>query len=866
MTIRIVYFFSAMNFSISRLGFICFSIWIFILVNPANSQVHSDATLPISTTVSSDGNSKFTITDGTQMGNNLFHSFHEFSIPTNDSVIFNASSSIINIIGRVTGNQSSFIDGLLQVTGQANLFFLNPNGIIFGKNAVLDLNGSFLATTAQAIRFADGQVFSATPSPTDSLLTVSVPIGLQFGTKSNAIVIQESKLNVPSQQTLGFVGGDLSLIRADVRAPGGRIELGSVGQQGEVTINQNTPGYRLEYEKVKDFRDIRLSEGTLVDVSDTLLSGVEVGSGAVQVFGRQLTLTDGSLISSFTAGEKPGKALTINTSESVGLLGTGNLVINSSSGNITSSGLTTITYGNGNAGDINITTPKLTLRDGGAIATRTELIPQINTKPVGNSGNLIINAPHSVTLAGSSPLINGNGFIFSGLSLETQTAGNAGDLSLTTGLLTLTGGAGITAQTISSGQGGNLNITASKSVNLTGQGTDIVFSPDGTPTFVPFPSSLNVTSEGSGKAGNLSLTTPQLTVTNNAEITASSLNIGNGGNLEINANQIELNNQGKLLASSEGTGQAGNLDIQVDQLKLDNGSKITVSSSGTGNAGNLNIKANNVFLDNQSQLIAETVTGEGGNITLDLSEILLLRNNSLISATAGTEGGGGDGGNIDINAKFVVGFPGENSDIIANAFTGQGGNIQINALGIFGIEPRESLTPLSDITASSTFGQFGIVSINRVDVDPQSSLLTLPAEVIDPRDLIVQACAQGGEFSQGEFYVTGRGGLPTNPQQNLEVNTGLTNLGYPGTNSIVSPESSLNNSPAIAENTRPIQQQAQTIVEAQGWFRNSHGKIVLTAQAAPETANPVGVSPPTCHDLSKYFSIRPLSSDYSVAR
>jgi large exoprotein involved in heme utilization and adhesion len=403
-------------------------------------------------------------------------------------------------------------------------------------------------------------------------------------------------------------------------------------------------------------------------------------------------------------------------------------------------------------------------------------------------------------------------------------------------------------------------------INLSGQGIDIDVAPDGTETFFTSPSSLTATSEGSGKAGNLSLITPQLTVTNNAEITASTSKMGNGGNLEINANQIELNNQGKLLASSEGTGQAGNLDIQADQVRLDNGSKITVSSSGTGNAGNLNIKANNVFLDNQSQLIAETATGEGGNITLDLSEILLLRNNSLISATAGTEGGGGNGGNIDINAKFVVGFPGENSDIIANAFTGQGGNIQINALGIFGIEPRESLTPLSDITASSTFGQFGIVSINRVDVDPQSSLLTLPAEVINPRDLIVQACAQGGEFSQGEFYVTGRGGLPTNPQQNLEVNTGLTNLGYPGTTSIVSPESSVNNPPAIAKSTQSIQPQSQTIVEAQGWFRNSHGKIVLTAQAAPESANPVGVSPPTCHDLSKYFSIRPLSGDYSVAR
>ncbi len=845
-----------MNFHFSsRLPLFFVGICFFLLPSPVNSQVVSDNTLTVTTTVTSNDKLNFFITNGTKVGTNLFHSFQDFSIPNNGSAVFSNPASIINIIGRVTGNQSSFIDGLLQVTGQANLFFINPNGIIFGKNASFDMSGSFLATTANSIRFADGQLFSATPQSTDSLLTITVPVGLQFGTRANAIAIQQSTLSLSPERTLGFLGGDLSLVRANVSVPGGRIELGSVGANSEVIITQSNLGYILGYEGVNNFKGIQLSEGTFIDVTDfaPIVGGIEVGSGSVQIFGRRLSLTDGSAISSFTLGEKPGKALIINTSESVELLGTGNSVNNESTV-IGSSNLATVTVRKGKGGDINITTQKLTIRDGAGISTGTRISS-------GNSGNLTINASDFVALSGSSPFTG-----VSSISVSTNTTGNAGNLTLNTGTLNITGGGKISAQTQNSGQGGNLNITASKLINLSGQGIDIDVAPDGTETFFTSPSSLTATSEGSGKAGNLSLITPQLTVTNNAEITASTSKMGNGGNLEINANQIELNNQGKLLASSEGTGQAGNLDIQADQVRLDNGSKITVSSSGTGNAGNLNIKANNVFLDNQSQLIAETATGEGGNITLDLSEILLLRNNSLISATAGTEGGGGNGGNIDINAKFVVGFPGENSDIIANAFTGQGGNIQINALGIFGIEPRESLTPLSDITASSTFGQFGIVSINRVDVDPQSSLLTLPAEVINPRDLIVQACAQGGEFSQGEFYVTGRGGLPTNPQQNLEVNTGLTNLGYPGTTSIVSPESSVNNPPAIAKSTQSIQPQSQTIVEAQGWFRNSHGKIVLTAQAAPESANPVGVSPPTCHDLSKYFSIRPLSGDYSVAR
>ena len=170
-----------MKFFLCQLSLIYFFISSLSLLNRAEAQVSGDRSLEIPTTVTNSDNLNFVITNGTQVGSNLFHSFQEFSIPNNGSAIFNSPVSIINIIGRVTGNQPSFIDGSLQVVGQANLFFLNPNGIIFGKNGTLDLNGSFLATTAQAILFADGQAFGSTPAPTDSLLTVSVPIGLQFG-------------------------------------------------------------------------------------------------------------------------------------------------------------------------------------------------------------------------------------------------------------------------------------------------------------------------------------------------------------------------------------------------------------------------------------------------------------------------------------------------------------------------------------------------------------------------------------------------------------------------------------------------------------------------------------------------------------
>ena len=211
-----------MNSIPARLRLTCIGILLLSWISPVQAQISSDGTLPTPTTVTSNNNLYFTITNGTQAGNNLFHSFQEFSIPTNGSAIFDTPNSVKNIIGRVTGNNASFLDGSLLVNSQANLFFLNPNGIIFGRNAILNINGSFLATTAEALLFSNGQVFSANPSPTDSLLTVSVPVGLQFGSRTNGITVQQSQLSLPSQKTLGLVGGELSLTRANLSVSGGK--------------------------------------------------------------------------------------------------------------------------------------------------------------------------------------------------------------------------------------------------------------------------------------------------------------------------------------------------------------------------------------------------------------------------------------------------------------------------------------------------------------------------------------------------------------------------------------------------------------------------------------------------------------------
>ena len=153
------------------------------------AQVTADGTL--STTVTSADQRNFVIEQGDRSGGNLFHSFRDFSVSTGGSAHFNNAADVQNIFARVTGGNVSNIDGLIRANGAANLFLLNPSGILFGANAALNIGGSFMGTTATSVRFADGVEFSADSTGT-SLLTVSVPIGLQMGQNPGAITVNNT--------------------------------------------------------------------------------------------------------------------------------------------------------------------------------------------------------------------------------------------------------------------------------------------------------------------------------------------------------------------------------------------------------------------------------------------------------------------------------------------------------------------------------------------------------------------------------------------------------------------------------------------------------------------------------------------------
>ncbi len=738
---------------------------------PIGAQIVPDSTIPNPSVVTPEGNTSV-INGGTVSGGNLFHSFEQFSVLTGNTTYFNNAVDIHNIISRVTGGSVSNIDGQLKANGTANLFVLNPNGIMFGDQASLNIGGSFVATTASAIKFADGTEFSATPVQSSPLLTVSVPVGLQFGSTPGRIIVQGQGqgirkntdlidtsvgLRVQPDQTLALVGGDVVIEGGTLKTAGGRIELGSVAHNSFVSLTPIAQGIALGYESVSSFRDIQLSEAAAVDASG-------LGGGNIQVRGRQVTLTNGSQIEASTLGSQPGGTLNVIASDAVELIGR-------SANTQSPSGLVTATYpgATGTGGNLTLSTGRLILRDGAQIGT--------STFSSGAAGTLVVTASDLVELSGTSA----PGQVGSGLftAVFPGATGAGGNLILDTRRLIVRDGTVVNAATFGDGRAGTLAVSASESVELIGTSAD-------------------------GRVPSV------------------------------------------LTARTRGTASAGDLRISTGQLIVRDGAQVTVSSTGSGDAGNLEVKAHSIFLDNNGQLIARTASGNGGNIILDVRDLLLQRRNSQIATDA--RGGTGNGGNIDINSQFIVAVPDENSDITANAVRGRGGNINITTSGIYGQEFRPTLTPLSDITASSEFGVNGSVQINTPDVDPSRGLTNLPEQLVDASGLVGAGCGVAAR-QESNFVVTGRGGVPPNPNETLRLGRVLVDLGsneirtqqsatpIPQETVSINPDRSF-----TAASANPTNQ----LVEARGWVKDAKGEVILTAQPPTVTADGAWLATPNC--------------------
>ncbi|MBD1852942.1 filamentous hemagglutinin N-terminal domain-containing protein [Cyanobacteria bacterium FACHB-502] len=598
----------------------------------------------------------FTIEGGARRGNNLFHSFREFNVEVGGGVYFFDPGQIENILTRVTGENPSNINGVLGTFGLengavvrsgANLYLMNPNGILFGPNAMLDIGGSFVGTTSNAIGFGEGKFFSATnPEIPSQLLTVD-PSAFLFnqiptGNITNRSIASSgstpagfaaSGLRVPDGESLLLLGGNIEIDGGRLNAFGGQIELGGLAEAGTVGLNQAENTLSFNFSPNSALANVALANDARVAVRGG-------GDGDIVVNANEFTATDGGrLVAGIeTTGNAGNIVLNANQIDlaRVGLAGTGAGIYQE-----------VLAGATGNTGNIEVNTRSLSITSGGGIGT------QIRLGGTGNAGNITIIAPEAIELTGTSPDGQFRSSLFSG----SEGAGNTGSLFITTGLLSLSEGSQLITLTANEGQGGDITINAD-TIELIGTSANEQFR-----------TGIGSATNGSGRAGNTRINTGHLSVQGGAILSTEAIGTldGQAGHLTISADTIELvgtsaNGQLRSAISSEalGSSNAGDLEITAGQFSIRGGAIASTSSSASNaQSGQLTVRVSNLLelagitpngqLPSALSTEAQGAGGIAGNLIIDAGQ-LVLRDGAILVVNANNQG---TAGNITITAGSV---------------------------------------------------------------------------------------------------------------------------------------------------------------------------------------------------------------------
>ncbi|QFS48678.1 S-layer family protein [Nostoc sphaeroides CCNUC1] len=636
--------------------------------NSAFAQITPDSTLPNNSSVTTQNNIR-TIEGGTQAGRNLFHSFQEFSVPIGGTAIFNNAADIQNIISRVTGGSASNIDGIIRASGTANLFLINPNGIIFGQNAQLNIGGSFVATTANGIGFGNLGFFSATnPEAPSPLLTVN-PSALLFNQITAAPIQNNSQaqgaeldpsknfipkgLRVLDSKSLLLIGDNISMNGGGLFAFGGRVELGGLAEPGTMGIDVNGNNLSL------NFPDSVLRAN--VSLNGANINVRAASGGSIAINARNLKILRGSQLRAGIArglGGSDVKAgdIVINATETFTIANADSFVSNA-----------VLVDAKGKGGDVQISAGSLSVSGGAQLYA--------GTYGQGNAGSVIINVRDTASFDGESEKSRS---LHSGAfsKVESSGIGQGGNVNLQAKSLRLTNGAVLEASTLGEGNAGAVNIHA-RDIVFDGQSTQLESSGVYSRVETAYQPEYH---QGVGQGGNINIAADSLSVTNGAVITTSTLGRGDAGNVFINARNIVFDGMGrfdrnkKIRQSSAatsavrdiGVGQGGSVNVTAELLRVSNGASVSTSTLGQGSAGNVFINARNIVLDGvgsylnevqpyflpsglYSQMETEYV-GQGGSVNITADSLSATNGAVITTSTLGR----GDAGNVFINARDIV--------------------------------------------------------------------------------------------------------------------------------------------------------------------------------------------------------------------
>ena len=647
------------------------------VTNITSSGLSTQVSVP---TVLPSGQTNFDITGGTRPGGgtNLFHSFGDFSVGTNHIANFlnETARPTTNILSRVTGGNPSNIFGEIATTNfpGANLYLINPAGVVFGSTATLNVSGSVKVSTADYLRLADGIRFNALPGPQDGLLSSAPVAAFGFLRSTGSIGVEGGRLEVANGQGLTLVGGDIEVVNGQLKAPSGQINLVSIAGRGEagvtadgLTISAGTPMGNILVSGTQPANLVRLDA-----------SGDE--GGAVFIRGGQVSLARTEITTEARTANHTGAGIVVEATDSATLndviwrTGTSgfpnpNTVggagpVSLTAPSVTASTLTVDTSAgnNGPGGDVAINVGRLTASD-------LQIFSFVHGDSPGSaSGNVSIRATGDVSLQGGD------------ISTAAFGARDAGQVSVQAKTLTVTDGASLSSGSHSIGpQGGN---PAGRAGNIA---IDVETLTMQTTSTVP---QISTDTSTTSRGGDIAVTaTDAVTISRGAiETRTSFFGPGDGGSITLSTPVLTLEHFGRIGTATTGDGSAGDMSLHVGTLNVRTGGGVESATFGPfahGSAGNINIEASkSVSLSGVSDVTSPafpsqissmtTSVGNAGRVSI-VTPILHVQDQAVVSASSE---GAGRAGTIVINAARNIST--DNGNITASG-PGQGGDVSLHA-------------------------------------------------------------------------------------------------------------------------------------------------------------------------------------------
>lgn len=667
---------------------------------------------------------------GTVKGTNLFHSFSTFNVEDQYSANFSGSPAIENIVARVTGSGASNINGNLSstITG-ANLYLINPNGIMFGANSVLNISGSFYASTANQLLF-DVNQNDVLNMDVGDLNFSSAPIAAFGFTQTNpaGISVTDSTLHVNDGESISLVAGDISLNNGTLNAADGLIQIASIGSPTVVPDDIS----QLENNNISAMGNIKMFNGSQIKTSG-------LTSGQIVVRGGTLKLNQASKIMNNVADQID----TANDTVGVDIQVTGDIDLENNSSIQANSD----DYAYSGSRGARITANNLSLNNASTIESKLGILAEAINPFV---GKLSISAENTLTIKDNSAISTTNDGIGKGANIEIdanevyisnyglinssglkESEGSAGDISIETNRLNITGD-------VLARKPETNNVTGIQANGVFYNAPGITGSNSGNISIIQENPSLNVvlkdngvitsTHYGNGAGGDISIETEEgsIDIENGAAVSIHTLGQGMGGDIHLNANRIKISGaiagsatQGLtqqrsriFSASSPRADRSGEIFIDAKEFILSDGAMIYKESrQNTPGSADININASRIDISGYNQSLYDYRTSKEIGETHELAmigartQIYSLTGDPAINELANNGGNirlSGDSINIKDNADISTEIVGASS--IAGNITVQANNISIISSSL------SSTSNFSGTTSNNPSGNINILS------------------------------------------------------------------------------------------------------------------------------------------------------------